>query len=187
MKATAMLLAALFSMAFARAATHDTIGTAPSFTFTASGAVEVAVTSNEVRYGLTPERGEGRPVLNISLGANTGSASLGLYTSGDRPLRPGRYAVLPAWPGEGSGNWFHASLVAGTVERPVGVFHSESGWVTITRAEPGQLSGEFLLHTRGFLAADMDDEDQWVTVRGTFVADGDGSIAAIQSVTELGQ
>jgi hypothetical protein len=31
----------------------------------------------------------------------------------------------------------------------------------------------------------MDDEDQWVTVRGTFMADGDSSIAAIQSVTGL--
>jgi hypothetical protein len=185
MKATAMLLAALFSMAFTRAATHT--GFTPSFSFTTSGAVELAVTSNEVRYGLTPETGEGRPLLDISLGANTGSASLGLYTSGDRPLRPGRYAVLPAWPGEGAGDWFHACLVAGSVERPVGVFHSESGWVTITRAEPGHLAGEFLLHARGFLATDMDNEDQWVTVRGTFVADGDSSIAAIQSVTGLGQ
>lgn len=187
MKATAMFLAALFSMAFARAATHDSIGSTPSFTFTASGAVDLAVTSNEVRYGLTPATGEGRPVLDISLGATTGSASLGLYTSGDQPLRPGRYAVLPAWPGEGAGDWFHACLVAGSVERPLGVFHSESGWVTITSAEPGRISGEFLLHARGFLAADMDNEDQWVTVRGTFMTDGDSSIAAIQSVTGLGQ
>jgi hypothetical protein len=39
------------------------------------------------------------------------------------------------------------------------------------------MSGEFELQARGSLAADINEEDQWVTVRGSFVAVGDSTVA----------
>jgi hypothetical protein len=158
----------------------------PSFRLTASGAVTLAVTSDEASYGLIPEEVNGRRIIAVSLGATRGEASLTLYTQGDELPKPGRYPVQSDWPDQDEGGRiFHACFIAGTPERPVGGFHGESGWVTITRVDGRRISGEFELRARGMLAADVDDEDQWVTVRGNFVADGDSTVAAIQEMSLL--
>jgi hypothetical protein len=67
------------------------------------------------------------------------------------------------------------------------VFHGDSGWVMITRAEAGRIAGEFELQARGFLGADVGDESQRVTVRGRFEARGDSTISAIESVSPQAQ
>jgi hypothetical protein len=67
----------------------------------------------------------------------------------------------------------------GTAERPLGMFHSESGWVTITESMPGRIAGTFELRARGFLASDAKDENQWVTLRGTFAAEGLAGVATL--------
>jgi len=156
----------------------------PSFRLAATGAVNLAVTSQEATYGLVPKEENQRRIIAISLGARRGNASLTLYTQGDELLRPGRYPVRSAWPKEpDSGRIFHACFIAGTPEHPVGGFHGESGWVTITRVDGRRMSGEFELSARGMLAADVNDENQWVTVRGSFVADGDSTLAEIQQLS----
>ncbi len=156
---------------------------APSFQLEASGAVTMAVASDEASYGLSPERIKGRPILAISLGATRGEGSLSLYTQGDQLPKTGRYPVLPDWPDEFDGDrMFHACFIAGTVTRPVGAFHGETGWVTITSVEEGRISGEFELRARGMLAADITDESEWVTVRGSFVSAGDSTASRIQAV-----
>ncbi len=161
---------------------------APYFTLESSGALSLAVTSDEARYGLVPESFNQRPVLAISLGATRAQGSLSLYTYGDEVLRPGRYPVgssLPQYPF--AGRRFHPCLSIGSPTRPLGFFHGESGWVTITAAEAGRISGEFEIQARGFLAADTTDEDQWVTVRGTFGAGGDSRLAAVEAVSLVTQ
>ena len=160
----------------------------PSFTLQSSGALSLAVASDDARYGIVPGSVNQRPVLAISLGATRAQGSLSLYTYGDEVLRPGRYPVsssLPEYPFAGRG--FHPCLVIGSPERPLGFFHGESGWVTITAAKAGRISGKFEIQARGFLAADTTDEDQWVTVRGTFNAEGDSTVAAIEAVSLLTQ
>jgi hypothetical protein len=158
----------------------------PSFHLTSSGAVTLAVTSNEAGYGLVPEQVNGARIIAVSLGATRGEASLTLYTQGDELPEPGRYPVRSTWPDQGeSGRIFHACFVAGTPGRPVGGFHGETGWVTITKVEGKRISGEFELRARGMLAADVDDENQWVTVRGSFVAEGDSTVAGIQEMSLL--
>jgi hypothetical protein len=158
----------------------------PSFHLAASGAVTLAITSNEARYGLVPEQVNGQRIIAVSLGATRGEASLTLFTQGDELPKPGRYPVRSTWPDQGeSGRIFHACFIAGTPERPVGGFHGETGWVTITNVEGKQISGEFELRARGMLAADADDENQWVTVRGSFVADGDSTVARAQEMSLL--
>jgi hypothetical protein len=154
---------------------------APHFTLESTGALRLAVTG-EATYGLVPEPVNGRPVAGISLtGADTGSVLL-LYTYADEAIGPGRYPVGPSLPDHPlAPRRFHPCFVVGTAERPQGFFHGEAGWVTITAVEGGRIAGEYEIRARGFLAADPEDEEQWVTVRGTFSADGDSTAAAIRT------
>jgi hypothetical protein len=157
---------------------------APSFTLESTGAVRLAVTGGEARFGLMREPVNGRPVLEISLGATAGDAALMLFTYADGALQPGRYPVGSELPDDPSaGRRFHPCFIAGTVERPLGFFHGEIGWVTITAVEDGRISGEYEMRARGFLASDMEDEDQWVTIRGAFAAQGDRTVAGTRSLS----
>jgi hypothetical protein len=157
---------------------------APYFTLESTGALRLAVTGAEARVGLMPEPVNGRRILEISLGATGGDAALMLFTYADEPLRPGRYPVGSELPADPSAERrFHPCFIAGTVERPAGFFHGEVGWVTITAVEAGRISGEYEMQARGFLASDADDENQWVTIRGTFGAQSDSTVAALQAVS----
>jgi hypothetical protein len=153
---------------------------ATEFTFRSSGAVRLDVSGVEAKYELAPEMGaDGKPVLTISLGATGSEGSLSLYTDGGQLPRAGRYPVFFSWehPVAG-GRWFHACFWAGKPDRPIGMFHGQSGWVTITDATPGRISGVFEIRAQGFLATNPSDEDQWVTLRGTFRAEGDSTLLA---------
>jgi hypothetical protein len=159
---------------------------APHFILESSGALRLTVTSDEARYGISPERFNQRPVIAISLGATRGDAALLLYTYGDEPLSPGRYPVASELPEQpGAGRRFHPCFVAGSVERPAGFFHGESGWVTITAAEAGRISGTYEMRARGFLATATADENQWVTLRGSFSAEGDSTVAELTAVSAV--
>jgi hypothetical protein len=160
---------------------------ATEFSFQSIGAVALSIKGDEAHYSLTPEKMNGKPVLAISLGSTGGNGALFLYTTGDELPKKGRYPVIMTRDHEidGGGRWFHACFMAGTAEHPLGVFHSESGWVTITDVHAGRISGEFEVRARGFLANDSDDEDRWVTVRGTFTADGDSTIASASTASGI--
>jgi hypothetical protein len=160
---------------------------APYFTFTTDGSVDVTVTGNEARIGMIPAEVNGTPVLEISLGATNAEGSLSLYMSGDQLPSTGRYPVRPHWFHQVGERHFHPCLIVGSPEHPLGVFHGDSGWVMITRAEAGRIAGEFELQARGFLGADVGDESQRVTVRGRFEARGDSTISAIESVSPQAQ
>ena len=174
MRARSSMVSLLATMALSQSA--DPL---PYFTLESSGAVSLAVTSGEARYGIVPDPRGGRPVLSISLGATKAEGSLSLFTDGEAALRPGRYRVSSSLPEQPTAErWFHPCFVAGTVERPRGFFHGESGWVTITSVEQGRITGEYQIRARGFLAPDLADENQWVTIRGTFSAEGESETAS---------
>jgi hypothetical protein len=152
---------------------------APYFTLESTGALSLSVNSAEAQFGLMRDPDKGRPILALSLGAERGGAALLLFTYADEPLGPGRYPVASSLPEQPfAGRRFHPCFVAGTVERPRGFFHGESGWVTITAVEAGRITGEYEMRARGFLASDTTNENQWVTIRGTFAADGDSTITS---------
>ncbi len=184
MLARSSALGLFASVALTLAADHP----APHFTLESSGALRLTVRNTDARYEILPEPFQGRPVLGISLGASQGDVALLLYTYADEAPQPGRYPVASSLPEDrAAGRWFHPCVIAGTVERPLGFFHGESGWVTITAAEAGQISGEYQIRARGFLAADTTDENQWVTIRGTFGAIGDSTIATLAEVAPVTQ
>jgi hypothetical protein len=157
-----------------------------NFTLRSSGAVSLSVAGTEAGYGLTRETPEAKPELAISLGVTSGEGALWLFTAGDEIPRTGRYPIHFASRQDllaGGGRWFHACFFAGTKERPTGVFHGQSGWVRISAVEGGLISGEFEIRASGFLATGTADEDQWVTLRGTFSAQGDSTIASISAAS----
>jgi hypothetical protein len=158
---------------------------APGYSIQSSGAARVSAAGKEASYGLTRQTVNEKPTLTISLGAAGAEGRLGLYTDGQELPRSGRYPIHFSWQGDSgsaSARWFHACFVAGTPEHPLGVFHGQSGWVTISDTEGGLISGEFEIRAQGFLAANTKDESQWVTVYGTFTAEGDSTVAKVSTV-----
>jgi hypothetical protein len=156
------------------------------FTLRSSGAVNLSVAGAEAGYGVTREMVDAKPELTISLGATSGESALWLFTAGDELPRSGRYPIYFSTRQDAlaaGGRWFHACFFAGTKERPKGVFHGQSGWVRINAVEGHLMSGEFEVRARGFLANDTADENQWVTLRGTFSAQGDSTITSISAAT----
>lgn len=157
-------------------------GPTPSFTLESSGALRLAVAGTEAHFSISPDLVEGKRELAIALGPTGAKGALWLFTEAGELPRPGRYPVLYSWNQPTGamepGRRFHACYMPGSATQPLGMFHSKSGWVTITEAAPGRIAGTFEFRARGFLAENAKDENQWVTVRGTFAADGDEAVAA---------
>ena len=156
---------------------------APTFTLQSSGAVTLHATGQQARFGVVPRAIRGRPILIVSLGASASAGALQLTVAGDRPPAPGRYPVRSSWDELGTDSTsFHASFMPGSVDRPLGWYHGESGWVTITEAGRDRIAGTFEVQARGFTADDPLDEERWVTVRGSFDAAGDSTVSTITAI-----
>jgi hypothetical protein len=151
---------------------------APYFSLGARGAVNLALESDEARYGVT--QAEDGQRLTISLGATRAAGALALSMAGGQLPRTGTYAVRLTEQRVSKEPHFEALFVAGTAEHPVGVFRAESGSITITQADGGRIAGVFEIKARGFVAQDPENEDQWVTLRGRFEAPGDSAIVALR-------
>jgi hypothetical protein len=156
---------------------------APTYTLQSTGSVTLHANGPEARFGVVPQTVRGRPILIVSLGAAASAGALQLTVAGDRPPAPGRYPIRSSWDELATDSTsFHASFMPGSVERPLGWYHGESGWVTITETDPNRMSGRFEVRARGFTAADPLDEEQWVTVQGSFDAAGDSTGASITAI-----
>jgi hypothetical protein len=156
---------------------------APTFTLQSSGAVQLDAAGQDARYGVVPDAVRGRPIVLVTLGATGSAGALQLMVLGDRLPAPGRYPIRSSWDQvAGDTPSFHASFMPGSAEEPLGWFHGESGLVTITESREGRIGGTFELEARGFARDDMADEDRWVTVRGSFDAEGDSTAVEIATV-----
>lgn len=155
-------------------------GSGPAYSLETTGALRQSVSGTEAHYSISPGMGEGKRELAIALGPKEGDGAIWLFTDADEPLRPGLYPVVYHWSEHrtGAAREFHACYLPGSARHPLGIFHSESGWLTITESGPGRMAGTFELRARGFLAANEKDENQWVTVRGAFTAEGDRALAS---------
>lgn len=141
---------------------------APGFTLGASGAVTLSTSGAEVYYGRLPDKDGQGARISVSLGATNPDGSLILTLNAEDPPRPGTYAVTDDW--RAAGPAFHAALVAGSVNLPLGWFEGVAGTVTVTDTADGVLSGKFEVRGRGWLRNNPGDENRWVTVRGRFHA-----------------
>ena len=78
----------------------------------------------------------------------------------------GTYRVTAFTGGTEKDDEFHALVSLGSASNPVGVFRGMSGTITITQSSPDRIVGRYELHAVGFMAADVNDEEREITVRG---------------------
>jgi len=132
-------------------------------------AVEGAVSarpSGEVAFGIVGDSASGVAAFTITLDAE-GSAGAILFTSLEgRMPAPGRYEVTDGPVAGATG--FRASYIAGSAERPSGLFRAKRGTLEITASSAGHISGQFSFTGAGFLVSDPSDESSEVTVSGAF-------------------
>ena len=150
---------------------------APVFTLESTGAIHLSTSGYEARYGVVPSPVKGRPIFLVSIGDPVAQSVVHLVLPTDRLPAPGRYPI--------GGGSFKASFMAGPAEHPLGFFQGQAGWVTITQADQGHITGTFTVRARGFLASNTANENEWVTVQGRFDAAADNTAATIASVSAL--
>jgi hypothetical protein len=134
-------------------------------------AVEGAVSarpSGEVAFGIVGDSASGVAAFTITLGDESESGAI-MFTSleGKMPV-PGRYEVTD---GAGTGtSGFRASYVAGSAERPSGLFRAVRGTLEISASSAGHISGQFSFTGTGFMVSESSDEGAEVTVSGAFMS-----------------
>ena len=121
--------------------------------------------AGEVAFGVIGDSGSGVSAFTITLGGEDSSGAI-LFTSLDsRMPAPGRYEVSDT-----AGTGFRAMYVAGSAERPIGLFRAKRGTLEITASRPEHISGHFSFTGAGFLASDPSDEGSEVKVNGAFMS-----------------
>jgi hypothetical protein len=132
------------------------------------GAVEVTATGRtEHGPAGTPEE----PYYTITLGGPEGVAAVVFTSAGAEPPPVGAYPVRERGLGESG---FSALIITGRPSHPSGVFHVQSGTITIVAATPERLAGRFELRATGFLTESPADDTREVVAEGSFAAPGSG-------------
>jgi hypothetical protein len=124
--------------------------------------------AGEVAFGVVGDSASGVSAFSITLDGKDSSGAI-LFTSleGRMPV-PGRYELSDT-----AGTGFRAMYVAGSAERPTGLFRAERGVLEITASSAEHISGHFSFTGAGFMASDPSDEGSEVKVTGAFMSTGD--------------
>lgn len=140
-------------------------GSRPAAEYEASmtGAVALELRGTTAEFG--PARRSPEPFV-ITLGA-TGEQGAIVFTrwDGHQPAT-GTYRIT-ADPGSGG---IQALVVTGPPTRPTGVFRAKHGSLVITRSGGLGISARFEMDAVGFTAAEPEQEDRHLSVRGAFTA-----------------
>jgi hypothetical protein len=167
MKSVAVLgtgIIALTAGAFITAGAAATLKQASYFEASVQGGMS-ARPAGDVAFGVVGDSGSGVSAFTITLGGEDSSGAI-LFTSLDgRMPAPGRYEVSDT-----AGIGFRAMYVAGSAERPTGLFRAKRGILEITASSPEHISGHFSFTGAGFLAIDPSDEGSEVKVSGAFIS-----------------
>lgn len=119
--------------------------------------------AGEVAFGVVGDTASGVGAFTITLAGSDSSGAI-LFTSLDGRLpAPGRYELSDT-----AAVGFRAMYVAGSAERPTGLFRAERGTLEITASSAERISGRFSFTGGGFLANDPSDEGSEVKVSGAF-------------------
>ena len=124
--------------------------------------------SGEVAFGVVGDSSAGIAGFTITLDAKGSSGAILLTGLDGRIPAPGRYELTGGAP-VGSGA-FRASYIAGSAERPTGLFRATSGTLEITAAGSDHISGQFSFTGSGFTTSDASDEGAQVAVSGAFTS-----------------
>ena len=137
-----------------------------SFSAVLTGVVKTTI-SGDARFGLVRGRPSAPDVFSLALGAD-GPRGAVLFT---RPtgsgLHVGSYRVAEAG---AEGGELQALVVLGSANHPEGVFRATSGTLTISSISDVEVTGLFSVDTDGFLASAPDQDNQPISVSGSFIA-----------------
>jgi hypothetical protein len=138
------------------------------FSAVLTGVVKTTITG-DARFGLVRGGSSAPDVFTLTLGAdNPGGAGAVLFTqSNGEGLRVGSYPIREVGARESN---LHALVVIGTAYAPEGVFRATTGTLTITSISDSEINGVFSVQAIGFLASAPDQENQPVSVSGSFTA-----------------
>ena len=118
--------------------------------------------AGDVAFGVVGDSGSGVSAFTITLGGKDSSGAILFASLDGRMPAPGRYEVSDT-----AGTGFRAMYVAGSAERPTGLFRGKRGTLEITGSSPEHISGHFSFTGAGFLASDPSDEGSEVKVNAT--------------------
>jgi hypothetical protein len=108
--------------------------------------------------------------FSLTLGAYSDNGAVVFSRVATGQPKPGTYRVTAFTGGPEKDDEFHALVSLGSATNPLGAFRGLSGTVTITQSSPDRIVGRYDLHAVGFMAADEDDAEREITVRGSFAA-----------------
>jgi hypothetical protein len=122
--------------------------------------------AGDVAFGVVGDSGSsGVSAFTITLGGKDSSGAI-LFTSLDGQMpAPGRYELSDT-----AASGFRAMYIAGSAERPTGLFRAERGTLEITASSADHISGHFSFNGGGFLASDPSDEGSEVKINGAFMS-----------------
>ena len=123
--------------------------------------------SGEAEFGAAGTADSSPGAFVISLGASSPRGAIQFTRKSGIPLKVGRYQVSER---ANEADEILALVMTGAPDRPAGVYWGRSGWLVVTAASDGNLTGYFEVDGVGFLAKDPSTEDLPVSVTGTFSA-----------------
>ena len=142
---------------------------APS-SFRAEVRTDVVTTiSGEAVFGAVRTADSSPAAFVISLGASSRDGAILFTRKSGTPLDVGRYRVSE---GGDNADEILALAMTGAADRPTGVYWGRSGWLVVTAASSGNVTGHFEVDGVGFLANEPSREDRSVSVTGSFSAGG---------------
>ena len=172
----------LYQLSIAAVMSTAPAASGPAHLATVRGAL-VATLGGSAQFG--PTQGGGSPAsFSLELGTNSDNGAVVLSRVGAERPQVGTYMVTPLGAGAEGTDEFHVLVALGSAERPVGVFHAVGGTVTISQSSEGRMVGRYEVRAVGFLAANLDDENREITVRGSFSAQPSSPLSGFSATVD---
>jgi hypothetical protein len=121
----------------------------------------------EAEFGVVQNPDHSSGAFVLSLGACSHQGAILFTRRSGTPLDVGRYRITAGAERE---NEILALVITGRPTHPTGAFHGQSGWLVVTAASDGLVTGRFHVDAIGFLAAEPQREDWHVNVTGSLSA-----------------
>ena len=133
----------------------------------ALGGTDAGSATGEAEFGSVPSGNASSAVFVVSLGGRGNQSAILFSRASGTPLGVGRYHISDR--GDGTDEIL-ALVMTGSATNPTGVFRGKSGWLIVTAASDGVLTGRFHVEGVGFVAAEPEVEDRPMVATGSFSA-----------------